>query len=142
MTEQDTLDALQAIGLRGEVRQTDHPDYRRVFVIDPDGVTQGRFTILRGAYSHDKWYVRAINSGPVLADERLPWAWRLWTQRSEPLSAERWAAVVQQAEELARAERAEKQAWRDAHPKPGKRARLALKTRSYIARLLLGDATK
>ncbi len=137
MTEAETLEALAAIGLRGEPCGTGHADYRRIFIIDGHGISQGRITIYCGQYHHVKWYVEGALGEGILPDERLPWAWRLWLERRQRLDVARWNMTVQRAEQLAHAERAAKQAWRDANRKPGKRPRLALKTRSYVTKLLL-----
>lgn len=140
MTESQTLEALAAIGLRGEARSTGHPDYRRIFIIDAGGILQGRITMLRGQYDHATWYVDHATGERVLPDERLPWAWRVWITRREQLDIARWNVLVQRAEQLARADRSAKQAWRAAHPKRGKRQRLTLNTRRHLAMLLNGGA--
>ncbi len=131
MNIQETIQALGNILLRGEARPTGHADYVRIFALDAHNVTQGRLTIYRGVYSHAKWYVSAIDSGPVLDDERIPCAWRLWTERQEPLTLERWHDVVAAAQRLAHEERAAKQALRDAMPER-KRKRLEYNVRKYI----------
>ncbi len=139
MTEHETIEALEAIGLRGDPRATGAPEWRRVFIIDPDGVTQGRISIHNGAYSHAKWYVDGAPGQIPVPDERWPWAWRLWIERRERLDVARWNTAVQRALKAARVERAEKQAWRDAHPKKGKRQRLELNVGRHLAAELLGQ---
>jgi hypothetical protein len=153
MTENEVLDALRAIGLRGESRSTGAADWRRVFIIDADGITQGRISLHDGQLYAAKWYVEKVANGPVLADERLPWAWLLWTQRRERLDVARWQMALQRARALARAEKAEKQALRDANPLPAKvkpdgsmverkRKPLQLNVRKHLAQLLLEPANE
>lgn len=135
MTKAETVEALYSIGLRAEIRSTGHYDYERVFVIDRNEVTQGRMTILKGEYSHAKWYVSKIDSGPVLEDERLPFAWQMWIERREHLTVELWRDVVAYAKDCAERERAEKQALRITNGTKTHR-RLSLNVRKYIHRTL------
>lgn len=133
MNAAEALEALAAIGLRGQLRRTGHPDWQRIFIIDARGVTQGRISIHCGAEAGIKWYVSKVSGyGRVLEDERLPAAWNLWTQRRERLTVERWNIALQRAIQAAQAERDEKQAARDALPPLGLNARGIQKTRKPL----------
>lgn len=140
MTEAETIEALAAIGLHGQASATLSDTYRRVFAVDAIGVTQGRLTIFNGEYSHAKWYVSKGAHGPnIRSDEYIPYAWNLWLSKRELLSLVQWDAAVEQATTLARAERDEKQAWRDANPVAKRRPHLSLNTRKYIGKILFPE---
>lgn len=139
MNEAEALEALKAIGLRGEVNSTGSADWRRIFMIDASGVTQGRLSFFQGKLYSEKFYVSKVANGPrVLPDERLPCAWRLWTTRGELLTLRDWSLALGKARHAAHDERDEKQAWRDANPKRGKRPRLELNVRKYLYREIFG----
>lgn len=137
MNEDEAIEALSEIGLRGHARSTGHWEWRHVFVIGPDGGSQGRLSFRNGRLESVKWY--CPTSGRMLPDERWAWAWLLWTQRRERLSLARWNVEVQNAILAAEAERDEKQAWRDANPGP-KRKPLQLRIRKHLANALLGSS--
>jgi hypothetical protein len=135
MTESEALEALRACGLRGSARNTDHREWRRLFVQAPEGVQVGRLSLRNGIVESVKWY-GLPHDGPIVAHERWAWTWTLWTQRRERLDLRTWNLAVARAVQLARAERNEKQAWRDANPGP-KRKPLLLNVRKHLAALLM-----
>lgn len=145
MTESEVVEALNAIGLRADPSRTDHHEWRRVFAIDPDGCTQARLSLRNGTLENAKWY--CPTNGCIVPDEYWAWAWSLWTQHLVKLDQATWNVTVSRAISLAKAERAEKQAIRDANPKPDKvradgtvvprkRKALQLNVRKHLAALL------
>jgi hypothetical protein len=143
MNETEALAALKAIGLRGDVQETGSPDWRRIFMIDEKGVSHGRLSLYRGELTNVKFYVSAVSDGPqILPDERLPFAWRMWIERGELLTLRDWAQALGRAREMACEERDQKQAWRDANPKPKPRKKLQLNVRSHLNRILFFSETK
>ena len=132
MTESEARAALKAIGLRSELKATGSPEWQRIFILNRSGVTQGRISVRNGVVESVKWYVHEIDSGPVLSDERWPWAWWLWFDRREVLTEVRWLRALAAAKRLAEADRALRQVARDLLP-PRKRKRLALRVRSFLS---------
>jgi hypothetical protein len=48
MNGSEALVALREIGLRGQLRMTGHPEWQRIFMIDAQGITQGRISLRNG----------------------------------------------------------------------------------------------
>ena len=139
MTEAEAIRVLNAIGLNGQPSSTRHHEWRRVYITDAAGAQQGRISFHKGVLYSIKWYVSKIESGPILADERHPAAWWLWTTRGYRLDKRVWDSSVAYAIQAAMNERAEKQALRDLDPKP--RRGLKLNVRKHLRRLLDGLQT-
>jgi hypothetical protein len=132
MNGSEALVALREIGLRGQLRMTGHPEWQRIFMIDAQGITQGRISLRNGLVESVKFYVVKVSDGPhILPNEIYPTAWTLWTQRRERIDVGRWNMAIETAKRAACAERDEKQAWRNANPL-GLNARGVQKTRKRL----------
>lgn len=139
------LHNLSRIGLRGEARCTQNPDYMRVFVLDSEGVTVGRITMFQGTYNHFKWYGSKIAWGtePLLPNERIPYMWQGVAQYDRVITDEEWNAALEEGWRLARKSYEEKLAWREANPPKKKRGRLdPPNPRRYLGQLLFATDHK
>ncbi len=125
------LSKMKNIGLRTRLTNTGHSDFQRVFIMRDDNVTIGRASIYKGNYSHIKWYLQ--NPEPLANEgQRLSFYHQvLWViemnKKDFKLDLDMFDILCKRTATAIKEDKAEKQAWRDANPRPnGKnRARLS-----------------
>jgi hypothetical protein len=106
VTEQEALATLKAIGLTWDAGSTRSPEWRRVFVRAPDGVTLGRILLLDGEVTRVKWYVGGLGQTGRISDyERWPLAWELWEVHGFKMTDQAWRKALAKASRLAEGER-------------------------------------
>lgn len=142
----EVLAALSRVGLTGEVQPTGNPDYQRVYIKCPEGITLGRACIHKGWYSHVKWFV-GMNSLDSQWSYYI-YAWQYLLRTDKVLSRCRWHDALRDAHEMAVAERNRKIIWRREHPLPTRadgttrnRAKLApANPGRYIWQILIAES--
>jgi hypothetical protein len=104
---------LELAGCYGRYSQTGHPDYARVYIMKK-GVTYGRATIFKGAYSHYKMYGENWNH-EHLSYEYVSIKYAIATGKA--LFVETFEEAKKKAKQVQQDTLNEKLAWRETNPK-------------------------